>query len=173
MHWGEELRARPTDTQVRYGRALIDAGADLVLGSHPRVVGGLEQYKGKYIVYSLGNFCFGGNRNPSDKNCLIFQQMFEIASDGTVSDGGISLIPARVSSSDDTNDFQPYILTGEQGVRLLGGVIGVSELEPSQVVWMPDGYEVEQGLVTLEDAGETREAEADGASSFAVALGLE
>ena len=49
----------------------------------------------------------------------------------------------------------------------------MSELEPSQVVWMPDGYEVEQGLVTLEDAGEPREAEADGAPSFAVALGLE
>ena len=143
-----------------------------MLGTHTHVYGGVEQYKGKYIVYSLGNFCFGGNRNPRDKNCLIFQQTFEIASDGTVSDGGISLIPARVSSSDDTNDFQPYILTGEQGVRLLGGVIGVSELEPSQVVWMPDGYEVEQGLVTLEDAGQARQEEVSDAQSFAAALGL-
>ena len=173
IHWGTESSHETTDAQRRLGHAIIDAGADVVLGTHTHVYGGVEQYKGKYIVYSLGNFCFGGNRNPSDKNCLIFQQTFEIASDGTVSDGGISLIPARVSSSDDTNDFQPYILTGEQGVRLLGGVIGVSELEPSQVVWMPDGYEVEQGLVTLEDAGEPREAEADGAPSFAVALGLE
>lgn len=51
----------------------IDAGADAVIGSHPHVVQGTETYNGKPIVYSLGNFCFGGNRNPSDTDTMIYQ----------------------------------------------------------------------------------------------------
>ena len=119
MHWGEELRARPTDTQVRYGRALIDAGADLVLGSHPHVVGGLEQYKGKYIVYSLGNFCFGGNSNPDDKDTIIFQQTFNVTGAGEVTDGGINIIPCSISSVPSTNNYQPRPWTAKLRRRSL------------------------------------------------------
>ena len=111
------LRARPTDTQVRYGRALIDAGADLVLGSHPHVVGGLEQYKGKYIVYSLGNFCFGGNSNPDDKDTIIFQQTFNVTGAGEVTDGGINIIPCSISSVPSTKQLPAHA----PGRRSCGG----------------------------------------------------
>lgn len=60
------------------GRKCVDWGADLVLGSHPHVLQGIELYQGKFIVYSLANFCFGGNRNPKDKDTMIFQQQFTL-----------------------------------------------------------------------------------------------
>lgn len=152
VHWGEERVYEPLASQRKLGRAMIDAGADIVIGNHSHVYGGLELYNGKYIIYSLGNFCFGGNRNPSDKNCAIFQQTFEISlEDMSVSDGGISIIPARISSSDSTNDFQPYILTGEKGVNLVKKIAAVSHVDIGQVTWMPDGYQVSSGMVTLDN----------------------
>ena len=72
FHWGEEKAEYPNDVQVELAHAAIDAGADLVLGHHPHVLQGIEQYKGKNIVYSLGNFCFGGNMYPSDMDTMIF-----------------------------------------------------------------------------------------------------
>lgn len=118
-----------------------------MIGNHSHVYGGLEMYKDKYIIYSLGNFCFGGNSNPDDKNCTIFQQRFVIAPDGTTSDGGISIIPATISSTSRTNDYSPRIQNPETGVNLLSKIIGVSRLEPEKVIWMPESYEVAAGLV--------------------------
>ena len=119
IHWGEEGNYSATSTQKSYGRAMIDAGADLVLGHHPHVIGGVEQYKGKYIVYSLGNFCFGGNGNPSDKDTMIFRQRFDIAKDGSVMDGGIDIIPCSISSVRGSNNFQPTPLRDEAYTKLL------------------------------------------------------
>lgn len=58
IHWGEELQQTPASYQVNYGRGMIDAGADAVIGAHPHVVQPIEEYKGKPIAYSLGNFLF-------------------------------------------------------------------------------------------------------------------
>jgi len=58
VHWGEERNPYPKDYQVNMARGYIDAGADLVIGSHPHVLQGLEYYKGKWIAYSLGNLIF-------------------------------------------------------------------------------------------------------------------
>ena len=61
VHWGIERDERPQGYQRTLGQQYIDAGADLVVGSHPHVMQGLEYYKGKPIVYSLGNFVFGSS----------------------------------------------------------------------------------------------------------------
>ena len=140
IHWGEEGSHMATSAQKRLGRAIVDAGADVVLGTHSHVYGGVELYNGKYIVYSLGNFCFGGNRNPRDKDCMIFQQTFRVSADGAVEDAGINVIPARVSSSDSTNDFQPKILGAEAGQKLLNKIGKVSSVNPASVLWMSDSY---------------------------------
>ena len=97
IHWGEELTYKHTSTTEKLGRRMVDAGADLVIGGHSHVYGEIEQYQGKYIIYSLGNFCFGGNKKPSDMQCIIFQQRFKLWPDGRVEDAGINLIPAQVS----------------------------------------------------------------------------
>ena len=76
MHWGLEGKYRPNTSQIDYGRMAIDAGADIVYGHHPHVLQKIEEYNGGVIMYSLGNFCFGGNKNPSDKDSMIFTQTF-------------------------------------------------------------------------------------------------
>ncbi len=151
VHWGEEKSHTATSSQKKLGRAMIDAGADIVIGNHSHVYGGIELYEGKYIIYSLGNFCFGGNKNPSEKDCTIFQQTFVISDDGTVSDGGINIIPARVSGQDDTNDYQPYILTGDKAVTLLKKIASVSDIDETQLLWMEDSA-YEDALETLDNA---------------------
>jgi poly-gamma-glutamate synthesis protein (capsule biosynthesis protein) len=60
MHWGWEREPHPDARQRRLARTMIDAGADVVVGGHPHVTQGSEYYKGKLIVYSLGNFVFDG-----------------------------------------------------------------------------------------------------------------
>ena len=82
FHWGNEKEEVPDSNQTTLGHLAIDLGADLVCGHHPHVLQGIEEYKGKNIVYSLGNFCFGGNAYPSDMDTMIFQQTFTIDSNG-------------------------------------------------------------------------------------------
>ncbi len=135
IHWGEEKGYDPTKSQEKYGRALIDAGADLVLGSHPHVVSGIELYNGKYIVYSLGNFCFGGNKNPSDKDSMIFQQTFELLPDGTIADAGVNIIPVCISSTEGTNDYCPMPLTGTEANRIIRKISIYSDIDMEQAVW--------------------------------------
>jgi len=60
MHWGDEQEPDPNDRQRTFARAMIDAGADLVVGGHPHITQGAEYYRGRLIVYSLGNFVFDG-----------------------------------------------------------------------------------------------------------------
>ncbi len=58
FHWGEEYQLKSSISQQRLAHQIIDAGADLIIGSHPHVVQEIEEYKGKLIFYSLGNFIF-------------------------------------------------------------------------------------------------------------------
>ena len=118
MHWGEEKQGKANATQIKLGHAAVDAGADLVLGTHPHVVGSIELYNGKYIVYSLGNFCFGGNSNPADKDTFIFQETFTLV-DGAITETDISIIPCRVSSSTTTNDYQPTPIPYDEGGKAI------------------------------------------------------
>lgn len=58
IHWGNEYQHKALAKQKEYGRKFVDAGADLIIGHHPHVVQGFESYKGKLILFSLGNFIF-------------------------------------------------------------------------------------------------------------------
>lgn len=108
-HWGEELDYWPNDKQQKLGKATIDAGADLVLGHHSHRINPIEEYKGKYIVYSLGNASFAGNSKPSDMSTFLFQTRFRVLN-GEAASEGFRIIPCRISSRTDYNDFAltPY-----------------------------------------------------------------
>ncbi len=107
-HWGEERQYKSNATQRAIAHYCIDSGADLVIGHHPHVVQEVETYREKQIVYSLGNLSFGGNRNPTDKNCLIYQAAFTVNVDtGAVVSSGGTALPYRVSSVDTYNDYRP------------------------------------------------------------------
>ncbi|MGN0777836.1 MAG: CapA family protein [Aristaeellaceae bacterium] len=110
FHWGNEKDYTPTNNQIKMGRLAVDAGADLVLGHHSHRMNPIEQYKGVYICYSLGNFCFAGNSKPSDMSSFLFQTRFRVK-DGEVSNEGFRIIPIRISSRTDYNDFTPTPLT--------------------------------------------------------------
>lgn len=119
-HWGVEREYYPEDYQKTLGRKCIDWGADLVIGHHPHVIQGIEEYEGKYIVYSLGNFCFGANRNPEDKDCLIVQQTFTFIDGEKQEETQLKVIPCSVSSVTNRNDYKPTPAEGEEARRILG-----------------------------------------------------
>lgn len=122
FHWGEEKAEYPNDVQVELAHAAIDAGADLVLGHHPHVLQGIEQYKGKNIVYSLGNFCFGGNMYPSDMDTVIFQQTFTLKGGKLQEDNVTNIIPCSISSVEDYNNYQPTPAAGEKETEILNKI---------------------------------------------------
>lgn len=122
FHWGEEKAEYPNDVQVELAHAAIDAGADLVLGHHPHVLQGIEKYKGKNIVYSLGNFCFGGNMYPSDMDTMIFQQTFTLKGGKLQEDNVTNIIPCSVSSAEDYNNYQPTPAAGEKETEILNKI---------------------------------------------------
>ena len=119
FHWGNEKEEVPDSNQTTLGRLAIDEGADLVCGHHPHVLQGIEEYKGKNIVYSLGNFCFGGNSYPSDMDSMIFQQTFTVDQNGLKEDNVTNIIPCSISSDYDYNNYQPTPAEGEEADRIL------------------------------------------------------
>ena len=79
----------------------------------------IEEYKGKNIVYSLGNFCFGGNNAPSDMDSMIFQQTFTISNDGVKADNVTNIIPCSISSAYGYNNYQPTPAEGDEKTRIM------------------------------------------------------
>ncbi len=132
FHWGMEGEYAPEQTQVEMAHAAIDAGCDLVLGGHPHVLQGIEYYKQRYICYSLGNFCFGGNTNPSDKNTMIFQQTFTFKNGQLFLNNetrkGVRVVPCSISSVASYNDYQPTPLSGEEGTAAIERLNGYSNM---------------------------------------------
>jgi hypothetical protein len=107
-HWGVERSYHSNETQRAIAHYCIDKGADLVIGQHPHVVQETETYRGRQIVYSLGNLVFGGNFNPSEKNCLIYRQSFyvDLSSRLPVHETHAA-VHYRVSSVNYRNDYHP------------------------------------------------------------------
>lgn len=114
-HWGDELDYMPNSNQQDLGRLTIDSGADLVLGHHSHRINPIEQYNGKYIVYSLANFSFAGNNKPSDMSSFIFQTRFSFK-DGQAAPQGFRIVPMRISSKTDYNDFIPTPYTDQRQI---------------------------------------------------------
>ena len=90
-----------------------------MLGHHPHVIQPIEKYKGKYIVYSLGNFSFGGNPSPWYRDTFIYRQTFAFRDGALVQTLAPEVIPCSVSSLPDRNDYRPTIFTGSEAVRVL------------------------------------------------------
>lgn len=126
FHWGVERSYEPNSLQTSMGRYAIQCGASLVLGHHPHVLQGIEKYRGRYIVYSLGNFCYGGHTNPSDKDTMIFQQTFSIKNGKLKKDASAKVIPCSISSTSQYNNFQPTILSGGRKSTLIRKINRIS-----------------------------------------------
>ena len=119
FHWGTEKATEPDETQKSLAHTAIDCGADLVVGHHPHVLQAIEYYKGKYIAYSLGNFCFGGNSAPSDMDTMIFQQTFTIEKGEVQADAAATVVPCSISSTAGYNDYQPTPTEGDASASVI------------------------------------------------------
>lgn len=118
-HWGIEGDHYANDYQRTMAHQIIDWGADLVIGTHPHVLQGVEYYNGKIICYSLGNFCFGGNRNPQVKDTAVFRQTFTFVDGILQTDTDAEMIPYSISSITSRNDFRPTRAEGERKQRIV------------------------------------------------------
>lgn len=120
VHWGIERSTTPEDYQVSLAHEYIDAGADLVIGSHPHVLQGIEFYQGKPIFYSLGNFIF----NQSIEKTMLVKIERETG------DTKVSVIPAYAEGAKTTEieeasreDFYRYLESLSQGVTIRDGIV--------------------------------------------------
>jgi len=106
-HWGVERQDSPVKEQTELAHQYIDQGADLVVASHPHVVQGFEQYKGKWIAYSLGNFIFTTNEDANTWDSMILNA--ECTKERTCD---LQMVPIL------TKWAQPVKMTEEDGAKL-------------------------------------------------------
>ena len=125
-HWGIENTFKPNEQQQTIGHAAIDAGADIVFGTHPHVLQPIEEYNGGIIYYSLGNFSFGGNGSPKDYDTAFVQQEVIREVDGTVHLGELTVIPCSISTNPNQNDFRPtpYAADTKEYARIMSKLDG-------------------------------------------------
>lgn len=112
FHGGTEKIHAPEEWKRQAARKLVDNGADLVVGSHPHVLQPREVYNGVEIVYSLGNFCYGGSRYPENRT-VIYQMELEVDNNKQVVKSTSSIIPCFVHTGGSTSNFQPAIVEDE------------------------------------------------------------
>ena len=126
LHWGDEGSYDVNDLQKEQGHAAVDAGADLVYGSHPHTLQPCEEYNGKYIYYSMGNWSFGGNTAPRDPDTIILKLTVKRDIDGTISIENREHIPCACTGVAGGNNYQPYPYEegSEQYTRTLSKIDG-------------------------------------------------
>lgn len=126
LHWGTEGSYSVNSDQITQAHAAIDAGADFVYGSHPHTLQPYEEYNGHYIYYSMGNWTFGGNTDPRDKDTFILRLTVERAPDGSVSVCDREHIPCACSGVVNGNNYQPvpYAEGSEEYARVLSKLDG-------------------------------------------------
>ena len=120
-HFGNEYGETHNELQTRIARGAIDAGADLVIGHHPHVVQGVEEYGGGLILYSLGNLVFGGNLELKTFDGLLARVTLDF-SRGKLTGREIRMIPVITSGSRPGNDFRPVPALGEDKARILDAI---------------------------------------------------
>ena len=109
MHWGTvEYLTEPEDWEVQFAHDMADWGCDLIVGGHAHILQRMEFYHDVPIFYSMGNFCYGGNLNPDDKDTIIVQAQYSRDSEsGSVSRTDLKVIPCLISTRTDKNDYCP------------------------------------------------------------------
>lgn len=108
FHGGKEGEHTPEKWKIDACHKLVDNGADAVIGAHPHVLQRAESYNGGKIVYSLGNFCFGGNRSPENRT-VIYRLTINVNADDKSFTQDAAIIPFYVFTGS-TNNYQPDII---------------------------------------------------------------
>ncbi len=138
FHWGDDISKYPNDAQMELAHFSIDQGADLVVGHHSSILQGAEIYKGRPIVYSLGNFIFGG-KTQSDYDSAMLRVALKNRQ------MKVELLPVEVKG------FQPRIAIGDRGKEILHQIETVSDVF-HQPLKSPTIIDAKSNTVTQPDA---------------------
>ena len=127
MHWGVEYRETPVEYQTHFGRTILDAGADIIIGAHPHRLESVELYKGKYIIYSMGDYAFGADPTLLSRMTAMFRLRFAKENDVVVMKG-MSIVPTLENSDGSTteNNYQPLPVFGKEAEAIVNELIRIS-----------------------------------------------
>lgn len=126
FHGGEENEHQPEEWMVDMCHKYADMGVDLIVGSHPHVLRPMEEYNGTDIFYSLGNFCYGGNRQPENRTVIV-NETLTFDEDGNYISQDEEIIPFYVHGGS-INNWQPAPVTDEvEKSKTLAFMYGAAE----------------------------------------------
>ena len=146
IHWGSEFVPLPSPDQVRLGRELIDAGADIILGCHPHVLQGYEVYRGRPIIYSMGNFIFDFSYLPETTKTVITK--IEI-------DDNLNMVPSFIPVIIDRKNLSLTIAIGDEKMQIASSMDAVRNLLLNRSV---EEYAQEIGDYAFHESGSRRSA---------------
>jgi len=134
MHWGVEYRETPVEYQTYFGHGILDAGADILMGSHPHRLESIENYNGKYIIYSMGDYAFGADPTLLSRQTAMFRVKFA-KEDDTVVMKGLTIVPTLENSDGSTteNNYQPLPVFGQEAADIVSELVRISTPIPNGV----------------------------------------
>ncbi|MDO5044147.1 MAG: CapA family protein, partial [Coriobacteriia bacterium] len=135
IHWGTEYSDTPMEKDVAFAHKAIEAGADALINAHPHVLQGVEIFKGKPILYSMGDFIFDIYHSHADESLIAHLEM-----DNKANLLELSFTPVRIKGG------YPYLSTGEDGKKILERYAKLSKDFDTNIE-IRDG----KGYVLLED----------------------
>ena len=125
FHFGWEYSFVHNKKQRLTSHEAINSGADLVVGTHPHVVQGIEQYNNRLILYSIGNFSFGGNMKLNPRSLQAYIASVKLTfEDGVFKSQQLTIIPVHTSSTQPQNNFQPYLVSKEEAQAVVERIQG-------------------------------------------------
>lgn len=142
-HWGEEYSPLHNSRQQNMAQYAANSGADLVVGTHPHVVQGVDVLDGCAVLYSLGNLVFGGTHELQTFDAVLAQATLCFEDAGQYLGADITLLPVLTSGSIPANDFCPVIAKGEDAQRILSLVQADSAFPLPQALWVPSVRDAE------------------------------
>lgn len=134
FHWGGELVPEPRAYQVQFGHAAIDAGASIVIGTHPHILQGVERYHSGLIFYSLGNLVFGGGKSKNAVDSALIAVSFSATGNWT----SARILPLSVDN--EATRFQPVQARGAQADRILNALLLRAPGLDLRLMTLPDGW---------------------------------
>lgn len=136
-HWGTEYSPTHNEKQENMAQYAANSGADLVVGTHPHVVQGVDSIDGCAVLYSLGNLVFGGTKELQTFDAMLVRAILHFDDDGLYLGTELELIPVLTSGSAPDNDFRPVLAAADDASRILSLVQADSAMDITQSIWIP------------------------------------
>lgn len=135
-HWGKEYSPEHNSSQIRMADYALKYGADIVVGTHPHCVQGIEYRRGGVVLYSLGNLIFGGTHDMTTFDAAIMQAVLQFE-EGKYQGVTLKILPVLTSSSIPENNFQPIFAPDADYKRIMQLIQNDSDMKIDEEMWFP------------------------------------